>query len=94
MASLSEYLNWRGDITFEQVPLTTIDALLLSHLSYLNLAGIVDRPQRNKEWTLAQTEKRYWELHTEEEFEKCVSFAVRTEAISRRRIFPQSFSAR
>ena len=78
MASLSEYLNWRGDITFEQVPLTVIDALLLSHLSYLNLTGIVDVPQRNKEWTLARTEKRYWELHTEAEFEKCVSFAVKT----------------
>lgn len=75
MASLTEYLNWRGDITFEQDSLNAIDALLLSQLTYLNLTGIVGVGE--DVCTLEQATKRFWELHTEEELKQCVAFAVR-----------------
>ena len=78
MASLSDYLVWRGDITFDEVPLNVVDALLLSQMSYLNLQGIIGKTERKKECTLAQAAKRFWQLHTEEEFEDCLSFAVRS----------------
>ena len=41
MANLFDYLQWRGDITFEQVPFNKIDALLLSHLSYSVFDGLL-----------------------------------------------------
>lgn len=41
MANLFDYLKWRGDISFEQVPLNTIDALMLSHLSYSIFDGLL-----------------------------------------------------
>lgn len=78
MASLSDYLMWRGDITFEEVPLNVVDALLLSQLSYLNLQGIIGKTERRKECTLAQASKRFWSLHTEEEFRECLAIAVRS----------------
>lgn len=78
MASLSDYLVWRGDITFDEVPLNVVDALLLSQLSYLNLQGIIGKTERKKECTLAYAAKRFWQLHTEEEFADCISFAVRS----------------
>ena len=81
MASLSEYLAWRGDITFDEVSLTVVDALLLSQLSYLNLQGIIGKTERKKECTLAYAAKRFWQLHTEEEFADCVSFAVRSAGV-------------
>lgn len=81
MASLSDYLVWRGDITFAEVPLNTVDALLLSQLSYLNLQGIIGKTERKKECTLARAAKRFWQLHTEEEFKACLSFAVRSAGI-------------
>ncbi len=81
MASLSDYLVWRGDITFDEVPLNVVDALLLSQLSYLNLQGIIGKTDRKKECTLAQAAKRFWQLHTEEEFEDCLSFAVRSAGV-------------
>ncbi len=81
MAGLSDYLVWRGDITFDQVPLNVVDALLLSQLSYLNLRGIIGKAERKKECTLAQAAKRFWQLHTEEEFEDCLSFAVRSAGV-------------
>lgn len=47
MDDLFEYLKWRGDISLTQVPLTPVDALILSELSYLKLDGIVpDTPGR------------------------------------------------
>lgn len=34
MANIIDYLNWRGDIPFSQVPLNEIDSLILSRISY------------------------------------------------------------
>jgi len=81
MASLTDYLVWRGDITFDEVPLNVVDALLLSQVSYLNFQGIIGKTERKKECTLAQAAKRFWQLHTEEDFEDCLSFAVRSAGV-------------
>ena len=81
MANLSDYLIWRGDITFDEVSLNVVDALLLSQLSYLDLQGIIGAKERKKECTLAQASKRFWQLHTEEEFKECVSFSVRSAGV-------------
>lgn len=78
MAGLSDYLLWRGDITFEEVPLNVVDALLLSQISYLNLKGIIGDGEERQECTIAQASKRYWALHTQEELETYVAFALRT----------------
>ena len=81
MASLSEYLVWRGDITFDEVPLNVVDALLLSQLSYLNFQGIIGTSESRTECTLAWAAKRFWELHTEEEYKECLAFAVRSAGV-------------
>lgn len=41
MANMFDYLKWRGDISFDQVPLNKIDALILAQLSYTNVEGLV-----------------------------------------------------
>ncbi|MBQ4600054.1 MAG: DUF2974 domain-containing protein [Oscillospiraceae bacterium] len=41
MADLFEYITWRGDIPFSQVPVNNVDALLFSALVYINFDGIV-----------------------------------------------------
>ncbi|WP_149553922.1 Mbeg1-like protein [Treponema pectinovorum] len=37
-----DYIRWRGDLTFFQAPPTSVDALILCQLSYLNFTGIVE----------------------------------------------------
>ncbi len=81
MASWSEYLSWRGDITFDEVALNVVDSLLLSQLSYLDFCGIIGKKDRKKECTLAYAAKRYWEIHTEEEFKDCLALGVRTTGV-------------
>ena len=41
MASLFDYLDWRGDLTFEEAEFNEVDNLILSWLSYAALDGIV-----------------------------------------------------
>ena len=47
MGNLFEYLSWRGDLPLTTVPITPVDALIFSALSYLNFAGIVPGDLRN-----------------------------------------------
>ncbi len=42
MANLFDYLKWRGDLTFSQVPPGPVDALIFSALAYIRYGGIVE----------------------------------------------------
>ena len=45
MADLLDYLRWRGDLKFSQVPPGPVDALIFSALSYLHFGGsVTERP--------------------------------------------------
>ena len=45
MADLFDYLRWRGDLRFSQVPPGPVDALIFSALSYLTFGGsVTERP--------------------------------------------------
>ncbi len=41
MAGLFDYLDWRGDLTFEEAEFNEVDSLILAWLSYAALDGIV-----------------------------------------------------
>ena len=41
MGTLYDYLKWRGDLTFSEVPINDVDNLIFSLISYLDFKGIV-----------------------------------------------------
>ena len=41
MGTVYDYLTWRGDLTFRNVPFGEVDSLILSMLSYLDMKDIV-----------------------------------------------------
>ncbi len=41
MANIIDYLNWRGDLSFQQSPFNKVDALVLCRLAYIPFDGIV-----------------------------------------------------
>ena len=43
MATLFDYLRWRGDLTFTQDPPNCVDALIFSALSYIHYGGLVEQ---------------------------------------------------
>ena len=58
MANLFDYLSWRGDLSFEQVPFGKIDALLLAHLTYSIFDGVVPESFSEKK-TFSQVVKDF-----------------------------------
>ncbi len=69
MGNLYEYLEWRGDISMEEVPLGEVDGLILSLLSYVDLDGIL--PHRtddaNSCMTVREVAKEYFFVRDPEE---------------------------
>ncbi len=41
MPNILDYVDWRGDITFDKSPFNDIDNLIFTQLSYINFDGIV-----------------------------------------------------
>ena len=41
MSNILDYIDWRGDLSFDESPLCEVDLLILAELSYLQLEGIV-----------------------------------------------------
>ena len=65
MGNILDYIDWRGDLTFEQAPFNRVDNLILACLSYLDLDEI--REVQGKK----QTElKDLWRLFEEKNADK------------------------
>lgn len=48
MTNMFDYIKWRGDISFDQLPLNKIDALIFAQLSYTNLQDLVSQDFSNQ----------------------------------------------
>ena len=51
-ADMLDYLQWRGDLSFDESPFCAVDALILCQMSYIHLDGLVE-PSFNNGKTLA-----------------------------------------
>lgn len=56
MANIIDYLTWRGDILFSQVPLNEIDSLILSRISYFPFDNLF---QGEEQITIEKAYKRF-----------------------------------
>ncbi len=90
MANMMDYLDWRGDLTFQQAPFNEVDNLLLTELVYVDFTGIVPAPGFNGAVFLKDASRLFWERHTDQEILERVSmtksapFVMRKMAESRR----------
>lgn len=58
MADFFDYLNWRGDLSFEQSPFNKIDALLFAHISYCLFDGVISQSFKERK-TFSQVAKDF-----------------------------------
>ena len=63
MASVFDYLDWRGDITFGEVSLGEVDSLILSAICYVDFEGIVPSGFGEKPITLINAARSYLRAH-------------------------------
>jgi hypothetical protein len=55
MAGIFDYLSWRGDLRFSQSPFNPVDNIILTHLAYLPLDGIVPGPEHKSGISIGET---------------------------------------
>lgn len=90
MANILDYLDWRGDLTFEQSEFNEVDNLILAQLVYVDFEGIVSDPYSGEKISVAEASRRFFETHDEQEILKHVSmtktamFVLRKMAESKR----------
>ena len=63
MANIFDYINWRGNIMFEQVGINEIDSLIFSELAYLPYENLVSSPDIKETITISELSKKYFELY-------------------------------
>ena len=63
MPDLFEYLDWRGDIPFERLPLCEVDNLIFSLLSYAKYDGVVPPLSLRESIALTDAVAAYDQLH-------------------------------
>lgn len=66
MASLFDYLTWRGDISFSQVTVNPVDALIFSALSYISYGNMVEKEPLTPV-TLKEAAEAFFALEDHEE---------------------------
>lgn len=74
MGNVMDYLQWRGDLTFEQSPFNDVDNVILAELAYVDFRDVVPSVQMNKGITLEKASELFFDLHTEEELALDKSF--------------------
>ena len=42
MADIMDYMEWRGDVTFDMIPVNEVDGLIFSQFAYIPLEGVID----------------------------------------------------
>ena len=60
MANITDYVDWRGDVTLSASPFNDIDALIITQLSMVNLAGVVPSDPGDGYISLADAAELYF----------------------------------
>ena len=63
MPNLFDYLEWRGDLTFDESPVGEVDNLIFCLLAYVNLDGIVPSDSAKGRVILHQAAAEYFFTH-------------------------------
>ena len=68
MANISDYLDWRGDITLEKDPFNEVDNLVLAQLAYTDFDGIVPGVGQGMESiTIQEAHDTFFSIYSEKE---------------------------
>jgi hypothetical protein len=74
MAKLLDYLEWRGDLSFNQDPCNEIDSLILSILSYADFNNLVPQEADSSAPSLAEVAEKFLEQIKKTEQEETIAF--------------------
>lgn len=72
--NMFDYLEWRGDLTFDVSEFNDVDNLILSQIAYVGFKGVIPEAGQRGDISLKNAADYFFQLHTEEELKKDKSF--------------------
>ena len=63
MTTVFDYIDWRGDLSFESSPICEVDALILSLISYVEFEDILPNDPNDMSLTLLDAARKYVRTH-------------------------------
>ncbi len=63
MGTVFDYLNWRGDLTFDQAPLNEVDSMIFALLSYIDFQEFVPSEHSTTGVTIQSVANSYFAAH-------------------------------
>jgi len=76
-----DYLEWRGDLSFDRDPINEVDNLLFTYAAYTDLREVI---KKNEPVTIHMAAEAFFKFHTEEECLKSGSLIAEAPIILRR----------
>lgn len=67
MANMMDYLDWRGDLSFEAAEFNEVDNLILAQLIYVDFEGIVPGRDSGEQIRLKDASELFFTMHDEAE---------------------------
>ena len=67
MANIMDYMDWRGDLSFEADEFNEVDNLILAQLAYVDFEGIVTAEENASAVPLKETSGQFWEKNDKDE---------------------------
>lgn len=74
LMNMFDYLEWRGDLTFDVSEFNDVDNLILSQIAYVGFKGVIPEAGQSGDISLKNAADYFFQLHTEEELKKDKSF--------------------
>lgn len=91
MATVFDYLDWRGDLEFRQDPFNFVDNVILSEVAYTVFKGIVPGPECTTAVTLQEASDRFYELWSEEDIKAMGPFTYRAPELMKKLVKTRRF---
>lgn len=70
MANIINYIKWRGDLEFKQVPFNKVDNLALALLVYNDFTGLIPGKGENGRVSVYEVAERYFQTHSIDELDE------------------------
>lgn len=67
MANIMDYMDWRGDLSFEADEFNEVDNLILAQLAYVDFEGIVTAEENAPAVPLKEASGQFWEKNDKDE---------------------------
>lgn len=92
MANVMDYLDWRGDLSWEAAEFNEVDNVILSLLVYVEFEGIVPKIGSNLDITLEEASQKFFEKYKEEDILAHVSMTKMSPFVMKKMAETKRFS--